>query len=111
LKAQIGGARIEVVVHDPADFSRAAAVLARHGDGEIARDAHVRRLTVPTSGGAERVIQVARDFETVAIAIDEIALRRPTLDDVFLALTGHAAETSPAAGDAPAANPEARRNG
>ncbi|HET7093706.1 MAG TPA: hypothetical protein VFI22_09520, partial [Thermomicrobiales bacterium] len=106
---QIGGARIEVVVREPADVGRAAAVLSRHGDGEIARDDHARRLTVPTGGGAGRVIEVAREFETVAIAIDEIALRRPTLDDVFLALTGHAAEAGPAGGEP--ANPDARRNG
>jgi ABC-2 type transport system ATP-binding protein len=49
-------------------------------------------LTVPAHGGAQRLVQVIRDLDEAGIAIDDIGLRRPTLDDVFLALTGHAAE-------------------
>ena len=56
-------------------------------------DEHTRRLTVPASGGGAGVlVQVVRDLDEAGIAIDDIGLRRPTLDDVFLALTGHAAE-------------------
>jgi ABC-2 type transport system ATP-binding protein len=47
---------------------------------------------VPARGGAQTLIQIVRDFDEAGIAIDDIALRRPTLDDVFLSLTGHAAE-------------------
>jgi len=101
LKAQIGGERIEVVVRETADLPRAAGLLARHADGESARDDHARRLTAPTSGGAARVIDVAQAFEAAGIGIAEIALRRPTLDDVFLTLTGHAAEVGPADDDDP----------
>ncbi|HXU84721.1 MAG TPA: daunorubicin/doxorubicin resistance ABC transporter ATP-binding protein DrrA, partial [Verrucomicrobiae bacterium] len=46
--------------------------------------------TVPADGGAQKLVQVVRDFDDAGIHIDDIALRRPTLDDVFLALTGHA---------------------
>jgi ABC-2 type transport system ATP-binding protein len=51
----------------------------------------MRRITVPARGGARSLVQVVRDLDEARIAIDDIALRRPTLDDVFLSLTGHAA--------------------
>ncbi|HEU5432003.1 MAG TPA: ATP-binding cassette domain-containing protein [Thermomicrobiales bacterium] len=110
LKARIGGERIEVVVHRPADLARAAVVLARGCDGECSRDEHARRLAVPAQGGAQRLVQVARDLEAAGIAIDEIGLRRPTLDDVFLALTGHAAEANLAADESIPATSETRRS-
>lgn len=92
LKSQVGGERIEVVVHDRDAIARAVEIIGRDTDGECAVDEHTRRLTVPTSGGAQRLIQVVRDLDQAKIAIDDIGLRRPTLDDVFLTLTGHAAE-------------------
>ena len=52
-------------------------------------------MTAPTGAGAGALVQVVRDFDEADIHIDDIALRRPTLDDVFLALTGHAAEEAP----------------
>ena len=99
LKAQVGGERIEVVVRERVDIARAGEVLARVGDGPCTVDEHTRRLTVPTNGGAQRLVQVVRDLDEAAIAIDDIGLRRPTLDDVFLALTGHAAEQAVAGAD------------
>jgi ABC-2 type transport system ATP-binding protein len=92
LKSQVGGERIEVVVHDRAALRRATELVARDAQGECAVDEHTRRLTVPAVGGAQTLVQIVRDFDEAGIAIDDIALRRPTLDDVFLALTGHAAE-------------------
>ena len=47
-------------------------------------------MTVPTSRGAGALVQVVRDLDEAGIGIDDIGLRRPTLDDVFLSLTGHA---------------------
>jgi len=55
-------------------------------------DEHTRKLTVPAGGGAGTLVQVVRDLDEAGIRIDDIGLRRPTLDDVFLSLTGHAAE-------------------
>jgi ABC-2 type transport system ATP-binding protein len=101
LKSQVGGERIEVVVRDRAAIERAVAILSRDCAGEVTVDDHTRRLTAPTSAGAGALVQVVRDFDEEGIHIDDIALRRPTLDDVFLALTGHAAEEE-------AASPEAR---
>jgi ABC-2 type transport system ATP-binding protein len=92
LKAQVGGERIEVVVHNRSDIPRAVQVLSAEGDGDHTIDEHVRKITVPARGGAQRLVQVVRDLDEAQIAIDDIALRRPTLDDVFLTLTGHAAE-------------------
>jgi ABC-2 type transport system ATP-binding protein len=50
---------------------------------------------VPSDGGASRLATVIRDFDEAGIGIDDIGLRRPTLDDVFLSLTGHAAVEAP----------------
>jgi ABC-2 type transport system ATP-binding protein len=99
LKAQVGGERIEVVVHNRAEISRAVQVLTAAAGGDHTLDEHLRKITVPTKGGAQRLAQVVRDLDDERIAIDDIALRRPTLDDVFLTLTGHAAELTPASVD------------
>ncbi|MDQ3699964.1 MAG: ATP-binding cassette domain-containing protein [Chloroflexota bacterium] len=99
LKSAVGGERIEVVVRDRADISRAMGVLARYGDSDCTVDEHTRRLTLPAKGGAQRLVQVVRDLDEAAVAIDDIGLRRPTLDDVFLALTGHAAERATTGAD------------
>jgi ABC-2 type transport system ATP-binding protein len=93
LKTQVGGERIEVVVRDRAAVPRAMEVLSADCHGDVTLDEHTRRLTVPASGGGAGVlVQVVRDLDEAGIVIDDIGLRRPTLDDVFLALTGHAAE-------------------
>jgi len=97
LKSQVGGERIEVVVRDREAVGQASQILVRHGSGETTLDVHTRKLTVPATGGATTLIQVVRDLDEVGIQIDDIALRRPTLDDVFLSLTGHAAEVEAAA--------------
>ncbi|MER5932947.1 ATP-binding cassette domain-containing protein [Streptomyces sp. NPDC002054] len=90
LKAQTGGERVEVVVHDPAHIPAARAVLAGFGKGETTVEEHTRKLTVPVSGGAKLLAEVIRDLDGQGIEIDDIGLRRPTLDDVFISLTGHA---------------------
>jgi ABC-2 type transport system ATP-binding protein len=96
LKSQIGGERIEVVVRSGDDLARAAELLARDCAGDCVTDEQERRVTVPAHGGAQRLVQVVRDLDAAGIAIDDVGLRRPTLDDVFLALTGRAAEQAPA---------------
>ena len=65
--------------------------------GQCVVDTKLRRLTVPTSEGSKGLVLVIRDLDEAEIGIDDIALRRPTLDDVFLQLTGHHAEEDAAA--------------
>jgi ABC-2 type transport system ATP-binding protein len=96
LKAQVGGERIEVIVHDRTRIDDARRILGEIGVGAATLDEHTRRVTVPSDGGAKRLATVIREFDEAGIAIDDIGLRRPTLDDVFLSLTGHVAEETPA---------------
>jgi ABC-2 type transport system ATP-binding protein len=100
LKSQVGGERIEVVIRDRSAVEAARELLARDAGSDTTLDEHTRKLTVPAHGGVQTLVQVVRDFDEAGIHIDDIALRRPTLDDVFLALTGHvSAEEELAAAD------------
>ncbi|MCF3105604.1 ATP-binding cassette domain-containing protein [Streptomyces roseoverticillatus] len=92
LKARTGGERVEVVVRSPEHIAVADAVLRGFGKGTSSVEQHTRRVTVPVSGGAKLLAEVIRELDGRGIEIDDIALRRPTLDDVFISLTGHAAE-------------------
>ncbi|MFD1660916.1 ATP-binding cassette domain-containing protein [Streptomyces caeni] len=95
LKARTGGERVEVVVHEREHIATAAGVLSGFGKGATTIEEHTRRLTVPVSGGAKLLAEVIRELDSRGIEIDDIGLRRPTLDDVFLSLTGHVAEENP----------------
>ncbi|WP_189310659.1 ATP-binding cassette domain-containing protein [Streptomyces brasiliensis] len=92
LKARTGGERVEVVVHEREHIPTAVEVLRAFGKGETTVEEHTRKLTVPVTGGAKLLAEVIRELDTRGIEIDDIGLRRPTLDDVFLSLTGHVAE-------------------
>ncbi|MFH8569012.1 ATP-binding cassette domain-containing protein [Streptomyces sp. NPDC017993] len=92
LKARTGGERVEVVVHAPEHLAIADEVLRGFGKGESTVETHTRKLTVPVTGGAKLLAEVIRELDTRGVEIDDIGLRRPTLDDVFISLTGHAAE-------------------
>src|SRR5215203_1539579 len=91
LKDQVGGERLEVRLEDPVDADRAIAALAEMADERpVLEDGAVRVLVRQRSG---TIAEAVRRLD--GVGIDDIALRRPTLDDVFLALTGHAAEEAP----------------
>ncbi|MFJ8107110.1 ATP-binding cassette domain-containing protein [Streptomyces sp. NPDC096132] len=92
LKARTGGERIEVVVHEREQIPTAREVLTAFGKGDTTVEEHTRKLTVPVTGGAKLLAEVIRELDTRGIEMDDIGLRRPTLDDVFLSLTGHVAE-------------------
>ncbi|GAA0622582.1 ATP-binding cassette domain-containing protein [Kribbella sandramycini] len=96
LKAKVGGERIEVVVHDPDETYRALELLTASlgvTDPEATTlEQHSRRMTLPAPGGSEALVDVIRTLDAAGIRIADIGLRRPTLDDVFLTLTGHEAE-------------------
>jgi ABC-2 type transport system ATP-binding protein len=108
LKARTGGERVEVVVHQREDIPTAVEVLSGFGKGEATVEEHTRKLTVPVAGGAKLLAEVIRELDTRGIEMDDVGLRRPTLDDVFLSLTGHVAEEKPEANGA-AENPKARK--
>ena len=104
LKAQVGGERIEVVVGEREDITRAVELVSAGADGSVSVDVYTRRLTVPSNGGTQRLVEILRDLDGAGIAIDDIGLRRPTLDDVFLSLTGHAAEAGTGPSESAASN-------
>ncbi|WP_040495040.1 daunorubicin resistance protein DrrA family ABC transporter ATP-binding protein [Ilumatobacter nonamiensis] len=92
LKSQVGGDRIDVSIDDADQLGRARAVLERVAVGDVEVDAPVRRLLAPISGGAGTLTTALRALDDAGIAISDVGLRRPTLDDVFLTLTGRRAE-------------------
>ncbi len=100
LKSQVGGERIEVVVRERADTERAVGLIRPFGVGDAVVDAHTRKLTLPSTGGAQSLVQVVGALTDAGIVIDDIGVRRPTLDDVFLSLTGHTAELGASDDDA-----------
>ncbi len=91
LKDMVGGERIEVTVADGA-LGQANSLLQQVAVGEIQVDERARHLVVPVSGGASTLTQALRLLDGNAIEVRDVMLRRPTLDDVFLTLTGHIAE-------------------
>jgi ABC-2 type transport system ATP-binding protein len=88
LKDRMGGDTLEARVSDPADLDRAIALLAEFGDGRPHADSDQRRLSLPTKGGTSLLIAAGRRFEEERIPLDDLGIRRPSLDDVFLSLTG-----------------------
>ncbi|QXE35001.1 ATP-binding cassette domain-containing protein [Streptomyces sp. GMY02] len=122
LKARTGGERVEVVVHEREQIDPARAVLAgfaKSGEsqagagapsGAVTVEEHTRKLTVPVTGGAKLLAEVIRELDTRGVEIDDIGLRRPTLDDVFISLTGHAAEDSAAESDDPGKSKSAAKS-
>jgi ABC-2 type transport system ATP-binding protein len=92
LKARVGGERVELTTTTPADAPRAAEALGGIADGELQVDAEAGTVTVPVHGGSRSLMDAVRALDAAQVDVADISLRRPTLDDVFLALTGHAAE-------------------
>ena len=93
LKARVGGDRVEVVVADRADLDAAAATAARAARATPDIDREGDRVSVTVAGRAVGLADVVRALDEAAIAVADIGLRRPTLDDVFLRLTGRRAGT------------------
>ncbi|CAN5159326.1 MAG: ATP-binding cassette domain-containing protein [Nocardioides sp.] len=88
LKSTAGGERIEVVLADSADASVVAEILARVGSGEVRRS-NDRELSVAVPNGSSCLLTALSEMESRSIGLLDVGLRRPTLDDVFLGLTGH----------------------
>ena len=90
LKDRVGGERVEIRLDDPACADTAVRALASITDDSPDVNGNLVTVSVRHRGGA--IVEVVRRLDEVDVGIDDIVLRRPTLDDVFLALTGHAAE-------------------
>jgi ABC-2 type transport system ATP-binding protein len=97
LKAQVGGDRLEVVVAAAADVPAAVAVMARASGAAPEIDAEAGRISAPVSRRVAALTEVVTGLAEAGVAAADIGLRRPTLDDVFLTLTGHKAEQEVAA--------------
>jgi ABC-2 type transport system ATP-binding protein len=94
LKAQVGEQRIDVVAADSAALAQLVALLSSLFETSVSHEQ--RTVSVPAPHEAADLARVAAAVRDSAIAVDELALRRPTLDDAFLALTGHRASESEA---------------
>jgi ABC-2 type transport system ATP-binding protein len=98
LKARVGGERLEVTVTQGADLGGAARVLEHHaksetgGEGSVHVEADHRYASATVEGGAGLLATIVRELDDAGVQLDDLSLHRPTLDDVFLALTGRAAE-------------------
>jgi ABC-2 type transport system ATP-binding protein len=90
LKDRVGGERLEVHLEDAGDAEQAIAALADMSAERPSLEDHTVRVPVRTRSGA--IAEAVRRLDDAGVGIEDIALRRPTLDDVFVALTGHAAE-------------------
>jgi ABC-2 type transport system ATP-binding protein len=94
LKSRSGGERLELVVNEAAHLDRARAILAEIGLDAPVVDQHTRRLSVGVESGTGTLVDAIRRLDAESIPISDIGVRRPTLDDVFLSLTGHAADNA-----------------
>jgi len=92
LKARVGSDRVSVRVRRAEDLSRAVQVLGPQAVPDSTDD----RLDLPVAPGSDELVAAIRALDDAGIGLDDVALRRPTLDDVFLALTGHPSTPSTA---------------
>ncbi len=91
LKSSVGGQRVAVTLVDEADRDAMSAILRRHGAGEVASGGG-RTLIVPVADGAVALAAIVADAAASRLDLHDAGMRRPTLDDVFLQLTGRGAE-------------------
>lgn len=89
LKASVGGRRVQLTLVADSDAARAAEILERHGQGSASIAG--RGVTIQVEDATRALRLALADIEEADIAIHEAGVRRPTLDDVFLTLTGHGA--------------------
>ncbi|MBN6054136.1 ATP-binding cassette domain-containing protein [Nonomuraea sp. RK-328] len=92
LKDQVGGDRIQLSVTDAANLETAARMLAPLAVGDMQVDAASLQVTIPVTGGAGALSSALGRLAAERITVRDAGLRRPTLDDVFLSLTGHEAD-------------------
>ena len=94
LKSQIGRDRLDVVVRDAEQLATAASVVSRAADAEADIDADARRVSAPISDRMSVLTAVLSELAAGGITPEDVAVRRPTLDEVFMQLTGHRTDAS-----------------
>jgi ABC-2 type transport system ATP-binding protein len=92
LKAKIGSDRLEIIIAKNSNFEKAREII----DGKsLQADAERRALSIASKGGVKELKQILQRLEDAKINVESVSLHRPTLDDVFLTLTGHVATKEP----------------
>lgn len=89
LKAQVGGERLSVTIAEADRLAEVAALLADLSIGAVERDEHTRTLTLPVATGPRAIVEAVGRLGDRGVTVQDIGIRRPTLDDAFLTLTGH----------------------
>ena len=108
LKGRVGGDVVEFTVPDRRQIDDAVSAVTKIGEGEPHADKETGVVSVPVGGrGSDALIEAVRALDAARVEVRDLALRRPSLDDVFLALTGHAAEDE----DQPSGRRRERRGG
>ena len=97
LKARVGGMRLEVALEDGSDPAAAVRALSDFGEDRPVVEDGLVKISVRERRGT--IVEAVRRLEDAGMGVDDLVLRRPTLDDVFLTLTGHAAEARPGASE------------
>jgi ABC-2 type transport system ATP-binding protein len=92
LKTTVGADRLDLVMHSVADLPAAAAIVGRVAGAEPDVDTDARRLGVPVRDRVGALTEVVRTLDTAGIRVEDIALRRPTLDEAFLHITRKAGQ-------------------
>ena len=90
LKAKIGGERVQLTVAAGSSLTDASGVLASYADGPATVSEPQRLVEAPVASGARQLAAIVRDLDRAGVLIDDLAVRHPSLDDVFLTLTGRA---------------------
>ena len=96
LKRQVGGERLEIVIDNPRYLPEARRALEAIGEAEATVNEAAKRLSVPVASHDGVLTRAIRALDEAGVQVDDIGFRRPTLDDVFLKLTGHEAEVESA---------------
>jgi ABC-2 type transport system ATP-binding protein len=102
LKRRIGGSVVEVHVHDRSDVATVAELLGRLDPGSVEHDEPSRRVSVSVDSGRQGLMDAVQSLNAAGVEVEDIGLRQPNLDEVFLALTGKPTDHHPSSAAAAA---------